>query len=274
MLIYKISPNKTRHVIFKDKRLLLCRPLSGEEDLRMSLHFLSRTHSDIHEKLQILSLMDPSPLAVAQETIVSNPHEFIHFLAFQKKPSLSLNITSASQNRWIKKGILLFFSSSFCWGSFMTYQALNYKKESDALLSKINPLNIQIQTYKAIIKNKNIGHLRSILNHYNHIKSQIKDPLKNFESLFTVLNKHHLRLQTLRWNAEKEVSIEIDFIMQNHKGGALSDQITSLLSSLAIVFPNCQIQILEGPFKSSTHETFRYPSDHPLPRVHLRIILP
>lgn len=274
MLIYKISSDKTRHVIFKDKRLLLFRPLSGDEDLRMSLHFLSRTYPDIHEKLQILSLNPPIPLKIPHVTTLSNPQEFIDFLALQKRALLSLNITSTSQNLWIKRGILLFFVVLFCLGNVLTYQALNYKKEVENLLPKIKELNIQINAHQNILKNKKVNFLRSGLDYYNYIKSQIKDPLKNFESLSSVLKKHHIRLQNLQWNAENGVSMEIDFIMQNQEGNDLSDKINALLSSLATVFPNSRVHMIEGPFKSSAHETYKYPSELPLPRVHLRIILP
>lgn len=274
MLIYKISSHKTRYVIFKGKRLLLFRLFQGEENLKASLHFLSRIYTDIHEKLQILSLVTDITLTLPNVTILSDPEAFTNFLTSQEKPSLFLNINPSSQNIWIRKGGRAIFIISLFLIGMTIYQGMHYKRETHSILSAIKTLKHQIQERKVLLNNKNILRMRSALKHYNRIKPQIRNPLKTLEQLSTALDKHHLHLESLTWNNGENVDIEIKFIIKENKDNTFSDQFNVLLSSFAEAFPNSQVHVIEGPFKSSPHETYKYPSDHFLPLTHIRIVLP
>lgn len=274
MLIYKISSHKTRYVIFKGRRLLLFRLFQGEEDLRASLHFLSRTYTDIHEKLQVLSLVTDITLTLPNVTLLSDPEAFTTFLTSQKRPSLFLNINPSSQDIWIRKGRGAIFIVSLFLIGMTIYQGMHYKRETHSILSTINTLKHQIQERKILLNNKNIFRLRSALDHYNRIKPQIRDPLKTLEQLSTALEKHHLHLESFTWNNGENVDIEIKFIIKENKDNTLSDQFNVLLSSFSEAFPKSQVHVIEGPFKSSSHETYKHPSDHSLPLTHIRIVLP
>jgi hypothetical protein len=274
MLIYKVASRKIRYVIFKDKRLLLFRPFQEEEDLRTSLHFLSRLYPDIHEKLQILNLLNDVSLTFPHVTTLSDPRAFVDFLVFQDKKILSLNLKSSSPNQWIGKGISLIFISSLILTCLAIYQGITYKTKSQALLLTLDTLKDQTQNRKSLLKNKDVAFLQSALEHYDYLQSQIKDPLKTFEKLSSVLGKYQLQLQSLIWNNERTLTIEIIFFMQKAKNSSISKQFNALLSSLNEIFPHSHIQVIEAPFKSGSQETYTYPPDLALPMAHLRIIQP
>lgn len=274
MLIYKISSQKTRYVIFKGSRLLLFRPFQGEEDLRASLHFLSRTYGDIHEKLQILSLVTDITLTLPNLTVLSDSQALIHFLMSQKRHSLPLKINPSHQNIWARKGGGGLFILSLLLMAITIYEGMYYKRKTHILLSTIDRLKHQIQDKKNLLRNKDVLRLRSALDHYNHIQPQIRDPLKTLEKLSTVLEKHGLQLESFIWNNGGNVDLEIKFIINENKHRGLSDQFNVMLSSFSEAFPKGQIQVIEGPFKSSPHEIYKHPSDLSLPMAHIRIVLP
>jgi len=264
MLIYKISSHQTRHVIFKGRRLLLVRALSGEEDLNASLHFLSRTYPDIHDKLYVLSLIKGT----------TDSQTLIDFLAVQRRPSISLNMTPLSKNLWVKRIVITsLISCLFLIGS-VAYLGIQYKREVPTLLSHIAALKVHIQDRKILLKNKNVLKLRSALEHYVYIKSQRKNPFTAIKNLSLILEKHNLRLESLIWNAEETTHIEIVFFMQNHKGDILAKEFHAVLASLTDAFPQSEIHVIEGPLKSSPHETYTYPPDLGLPMAHIRIVRP
>jgi len=274
MLIYKISSHKIRYVIFKGRRLLLLRPWSGEEDLRTSLHFLSRLYPDIHEKLHVLNLLNEIPISFPDAITLPDPQAFIDFLISQKRASCALNIDSSSQNQWVIRGIQFVCYSFLALASFSVYQSLHYQKETRALLSKTEVLKGRIQHKKALLKNKDVIQLRVALDHYYHLNSQMRDPFKVLETLSLALKKNHLRLENLIWNYGQTIEVEIGFFMQNHNESTLSNQFYTLLSSLSTLFPNSHIQIMEAPFKSGSHETYKYPLDLSLPMARIRIVQP
>lgn len=274
MLIYKISSQKTRYVLFKGSRLLLFRPFQGEEDLRASLHFLSRTYGDIHEKLQILSLLTDITLTLPNVKILSDSQGLIHFLTSQKRPSLCLNLNPSLQDIWVRKGVGALSMISLFLIGMMIYQGMKYKRETHILLLTIDWFKHQIQAKKNLLKNRDVLRLRSALDHYNHIKPQIRDPLKTLHQLSTVLKNHHLRLESFIWNNGENVDLEIKFIINENKNSTLSDQFDAMLSSFSEAFPNGQVKVIEGPFKSSSHETYKHPSELSLPIAHIRIVLP
>ncbi|MBA3813089.1 MAG: hypothetical protein H0X26_01135 [Alphaproteobacteria bacterium] len=270
VIIYKTS-QRIRYAIFKDKRFLLCRPFSGEEDLRTSLHFLSRLYPDIHEKLQVLNLIKEISLTLPHIITLPDPSTFINFLSHQTRGTLSLNIKTSSQNQWIGRVIKFIFICSLLLTGIFVHQSLEYKQETDILCSKMGELKRQIQRRKVLLKNKNVLLLQSALAHYHYLQSQLQLPFKTLEILGSVLDKHRLRLQSLIWLSEKSFDMEISFFMPGDKNGSLADAFNDLLFSLAKAFPKSQIQVIEAPFKSGPHETYEYPSSLCPPVAHLRI---
>lgn len=271
LLLYEIN-HRMRYVIFKNKRFLLYRPFSGEEDLRTSLHFLSRLYPDIHENLQVLSLIKDVSLSFPQMKPLPDPHDFVNFLITQKGSPLSLHIMSSSQNPWIRRGAELIFVCLIIVSGFNIFQITFYKKEKYNALSEINKLKIKIQNKKEFLINKDIMFLRSALNHYRHIHSQIRSPFETLEKLALLIEKHGLRLQRLIWQHNQVTSVEISFLMKNYQQDALSEQFTNFLTSLRKTFPLSEIQVIEAPLRSGSHETYDYPPVLSPPRVHLRIV--
>lgn len=274
MLIYQMGPHKTRYAIFKHKRLLLFRPWSGEEDMRRSLHFLSRTYPDIHEKLQILNLIGNISLSFPYVTTLADPQAFINFLIFQKGGTPILKIIPSLHCQWLKIGTALIFISFIVLSCVTLYQALLYKHKLKTLFSNLDTVKKQIQHHKILLKNQDIVFLRSALNHYGYLTSQIRDPFITFKKLSIVLKKHQLQLESLLWNYEQTVSLEMSFFMKNHNNTSLVHQFNALLDSLTKAFPTSHIQIIEGPFQSSGHETYKYPTTSSLPMARIRIELP
>lgn len=274
MLIYKLSPQKIRYVIFKGKRLLLFRPWSGEEDLRTSLHFLHRAHPDIHEKLQILNLIPSLSLSFPHVVTLSEPRAFIDFLITQKGSSLSLNICPSGPSQWAKRGTSLMLTSFLFLTGFSIYQTVHYKRQTQSLLPQISILERQIQEDKRLLKNKDVALLRAALARYDHLTSRITDPFVHLENLAPLLHKHHLHLETLSWSNEQGTSLELGFSMKNDHEPLLSHQFNALLSSVHQTFPQSHIHILEGPFKSGSHETYKHPSDMPIPIATIRVVFP
>lgn len=126
MLLYPLPSGEERHVIFKGNRLLLARALQGEEDLRTSLHYLSRSFPDIHEKLHKVNL--PSN------------QSFIQFLSDLKKPSIVLDQYPSSKFFWLRIAGLLFLLGTLLLTVFKAYQGVEYKNKASLFLSKSNEL--------------------------------------------------------------------------------------------------------------------------------------
>lgn len=274
VLIYKMNSHNIHHVIFKGKRLLLFRPLAREEDLRSSLHFLSRTYQDIHEKLHILNLCKEFSVNIPHITTLPDPQELIRFLSLQKRPSLSFNAYPLSHPLWIKRGCAALLISCFFVIGLLIYSGLSYKKDNKILLSEIQKIKSKIDNNKNLLKTRDASKLRSALAHYNYIKSHKRNPLKEFEKLSIALRKYNIRLENLIWTYDGSENLEISFDIPEYKKIILEEKFNEILFSLKHLFPDAHIQIIEGPFKSSTHETYTYPLERSSPCVQLRIMLP
>lgn len=313
LLIHTLASAKTHHLIFKGKRLLLSRPFSGEEDLKSSLHFLSRSFPDIHEKIQVFNLNPQVYLNLSQNIKVLDPDSFIHFLTVQKATTLSLKINTLAPSLWFKRGLHFAFLLSFFLTIFLIYQGIEYQTATQAEESKIAFLKTQLQlspNYHAeplvpakagIISaskenpkhpresgnqddtrevtevelrksiKKNIEKQRAAISHYHYLQSQEKDFFLVLTKLSAVLEKHHLSLESFIWD---DKAFEIVFFLPNHKTIDLSEHIRNLLRSFSQAFPKSHLHILEGPFKSGAHETYKYPPEFPYPRARLRLELP
>ncbi len=159
MLIYPVSSKETRHVIFKGKRLLLSRGLLGKEDIRSSLHFLSRSYPDIHEKLHILTLMQEDVLPFPHVKVLVDPQAFFKFLALQKRPSLLIQRNVSSRGRWLRVGGGVIFLSVLVATGITIYQGLDYQYKRKALLPKIEYLKTQGHFLESLLQNKDIDSL-------------------------------------------------------------------------------------------------------------------
>ena len=256
ILIYKLGPHKPRYVVFKDKRLLLARPFVSEEDLKTSLHFLSRHHPDIYEGLQVVNLVDGVTLIFPR--VITAPNTFLEFLTTRKNGTLSLGL---NRKEWLRKGLGFFTVSWFSLAGGLVYQGLQTKNEVNRIVLQINKIDRELQLV-------DITALRTSIAHYDHLKSQSRTPFASLEKLADLLEKHPLKLQQLIWNHEKDLSVEISFLIEAE---SLSEAFNAFLSSLGKAFPTSRLQVLEAPFKSGVHETYEYPlnDSHPMGRIRM-----
>ena len=272
MLIYSLSSSKTRHVIFKGKRLLLSRPFSGEDDLKSSLHFLSRTYPEIHEKIQVLNSHHNISLKLAKGIRLVSPDSFIHFLTVQKPTTLSLKIDTSAHNLWLKRSALFTFFLSFFVTVLLIYEGIDHQTAAQDEESKIILLKTQLQDRRVLLNNKDIEKQRSALAHYQHLQAQQKDPFLILKKLYPLLEHHHIVLENFIW--EDRQAFEILFSFPNYKANHISNLFNALLISFHQAFPKSHVQVLEGPFKSSSHETYKYPVELSQPIAHIRLELP
>lgn len=260
ILIYQIGSHKPRYVVFKDKRLLLARSFVGEEDLKTSLHFLNRHHPDIYEGLQVVNLVEGVKLSFPR--VITVPDTFLDFLTSRKNGTLSIG---PKNRQWMRKMLGLCTVSCFMLAGGLVYQGLQEKNETNRITLKINEIRREILA----IKPGNITALRSAIAHHDHLKSQTRTPFSSLEKLADLLSKHPLKLQQLIWNHEKDLSLEISFLI---KGESLSDTFNAVLLSLGEAFPKSRVQVLEAPFKSGVHETYEYPLSDPHPMGRIRMV--
>ena len=274
MLVYNLPTQQERHVIFKGRRLLLSRLSQGKEDIKTCLHFLSRGHPDIHEKLHVLSLVKESLLPPHQITTLPGSQSFINFLASQKKPSLLIRPNTFSAYVWLRKGVGIAFIIILILNGINVYQGLNFKKVSLGFLSEIEILKVQTHELEFLLRDKNVITFRRGLEHYNQLKSHRTNPLKTFEQLSILLEKQNVRLENFKWHQGQELEIVMTFLMKDKIGSPLAVQFEAFLASCSEVFPKSQVQVLSAPFNSSVHESFKNPSDKSLPMAQVRIIFP
>lgn len=283
LLIYTLASPKTHHLVFKGKRLLLSRPFSGEEDLKSSLHFLSRSFPDIHEKIQVLNLNPDISLKLSKNIRLMDSDRFIHFLMAQKPSALSLKIPISAHRTWLERSDLIAFLLSLFLTIFLIYQGIEYQTATQAEEFKIAFLKRQLQlsqNYHAepsvpakagISIKKNIEIQRIAISHYHHLQSREKDFFLTLIKLSAVLEKHHLRLESFVWD---DKAFEIVFTLPNHKMIDLSELFKNLLRSFSQAFPKSHLHIIEAPFKSGADEIYKYPPELPYPLARLRLEFP
>ncbi|OJW51047.1 MAG: hypothetical protein BGO67_11995 [Alphaproteobacteria bacterium 41-28] len=273
MLLYPTaSSSETRHVIFKGNRLLLSRLSQEEEDLKSSLHFLSRNYPNIHENLHVLSLVKKTPSLLDHVTTLTDPKDFIRFLAIQKHPSLVLNRDSPLQSLWVRGGAGIVLLSSLLFTGMNIYQGLDYKTKALVLLAEIEGLKSEAHPLKSRLQDKDMVTLRRTQEHYHQLKSHAVNPLQTFERLAVLLKEHKIRLENLRWHHGQELEMIIGFLMEDKTGELLASRFEIFLASCKRAFPKSQVQVLEAPFNSSTHEIFKSPSNTALPLAQIRIV--
>lgn len=267
MLIYGLSSQNARIVVFKEKRLLLFRPLEKDEDLRGSLHFLSREHPDLYENLYILNLIPGISCKLPNVTSLFIHDDFINFMRQQKRPIFSFN-----DFLWTGKKAMqiLLFCFLVVSGIFIS-QGIHLKNKSILLSPKIGSLKMRIQQLNDLLKNKNIEHLKRTIAAYQCLQKKRKNCLKTIEDLSLILNQYHVKIENFTWSFLEKEELEIRFFIPIKDPNVLEKYFIDLVSSLQKAFHPGMVNVIEGPYNSASHESYKYPMDIPLPMVRLRI---
>jgi len=260
MLIYGPSSQTTRHVIFKGNRLLLSRMTQGDEDFKSSLHFLSRNHPDIHEKLSVLNLFEKDPSAL------------LTYMASRKRPSFPL--ISPSKVALLRKGAITLLVGSLLLSGFKGYQGIEFKSESEVLIPQIESLKLRLQNLKNNLENKEVEKIRDGLANYHHLKTHSENPLVRFEHLFPLIQKYQIRLENIKWQYGPPTELLLTFIMKETTPETLSSSFSQFLKSCTDIFPGVHISISSAPFNSGLQETFKGPPDISLPLAQVRLVFP
>ncbi|MBY0293615.1 MAG: hypothetical protein K2W92_10070 [Alphaproteobacteria bacterium] len=273
MLIYPISSHENRHVIFKGNRLLLSRLSQKEEDLKTSLHFISRAHQDIHENLQVLSLVKEDFVTLPEVKVLPNPQAFLNFLASQRHPTFTLQRHPPFRFLWLRISMGIVFVGLLILIGLYFYQGYDFKNKKLEVRAKIDILKAKTHHLRTLLESKDVRTLRTALVQYHHLKSLTINPLKIINQLSTLLNMHKLRLHQLKWHNEAKPELIISFWMGNRLGSALAAQFESFLTSCQNIFPGSHIHVLKAPFNSSSHEIYKSHVDQSLPLAQIKIVL-
>jgi len=166
MLLYNLPSQKMRYVVFKGSRLLLSRFSRTEENLKSSLHFLSRTYPDIHEELRILSLVKESFTTFPHITALHNPQALIDFLVSQKRPSFVIQSNTSSKNLWLRRGAGTILISVLILAGVESYQGFKFKNNALNILPEIASLHVQTKRLNLFLQDKNVPPMRTAVEHY------------------------------------------------------------------------------------------------------------
>jgi len=259
LLLYTAPSHTPRHMVFKGKRLLLSRLSHGEEDLKGSLHFLSRTYADIHDNLEVLQC---------------DAHDLINFLSSQKQASFPLSEATLSYSLWVKRSIGVFLSFICLWSGVELYEGVRFKHKTPPLLSEAASLKEASQELTSRLKNQDAHILQRSVTSYQELTSHQRDPLQDVERLSSLLKMYPFYLESVEWQHEQPLEILLTFLMEKAPKREVLTAFESVLASAHEHFPRSQIQVLEAPFKSGAHETFTGSAEDALPRVRLKIVDP
>lgn len=271
ILVYEVSPQKIRHVIFKGRRLLLSRLSQGNEDIKSSLHFLSRSHSSLYENLKILTLTKENLLSFVPTKTLPDPQAFLWFLGSLKRPLLPLRMSISLNKMWIRPIAFIVGASFLMAIGIMVYEGQEYQTKALAISKEIEVLKGKIHHLKPLLAGHNVSRLRHALEQYQLLKVQSLTPFETLEKLSILLKKHQLHLEMVKWSP---LEIDIKFLMHEQDRKSLASQLDSFLVSCRKAFSQGKVLLLQGPYKSSPHETFESLSEGMLPMVHAKIVLP
>ncbi len=274
MILYPLSSAGMRHVIFKGNRLLLSRLSQGEEDLKSSLHFLSRTYPDIHESLDVLSLIKETPSFLPHVKILSDPQALLSFLSAQKRPSLSFSQSSSSSLLRLRVAAGVALLSMLFLTGYNVYQGLDYKRKVLTLSPEIGFLKDRVRYLNSLLKNTNVPTLRTASEHYHYLRARPLNPIEAFEKLSFLLKKQEIHLENLRWLHGQKLEIMMSLVMEDKIGEPLATHFERFLLACKDLFPKSQIHVIKGPFNSSIREIFKTPSPTSLPLAQIKIIFP
>lgn len=259
LLLYTAPSHTPRHMVFKRKRLLLSRLSHGEEDLKGSLHFLSRTYADIHDNLEVLHCA---------------AHDLITFLSSRKQASFPLSEATISYRLWVRRSIGILLSFICLWSGIELYEGVCFKQKTPSLLSEVASLRQTSQDLTSRLKNQDAHKLQRSMAHYQKLTPYQRDPLQDVERLSSLLKMYPFYLESVEWHHEQHLEILLTFLMKKTPKKDVLTAFESFLLSTQESFPRSQVQVLEAPFKSGSHETFTGSAEDALPRVHLKIVDP
>lgn len=274
LLLYPLSSHKSRHIIVKRRRLLLFRLSHGEDDLKASLHFLSRSFPDIYEKLQGITLIEDTDLTLPNVTPLSDPQAFMSYLASRERPSIPLVLTPFSWVLWLKRGGVVMVICVLLLIGVKDYQGFCFKNKTGALLTEIKVLKTQEQALLSLTEHKDIPYLKAALKQYHFLSSHQDSPFKILEQLALLIKRHPIRFEHIRWTKGKEVEMTLTFLKKNEVGKRLFTQFNDLLESCSTLFPKSHIDVLEAPLNSSSHEVYKNTSKILRPQAHIKIVFP
>jgi len=249
MFVYPLPYSKARHVIFKGKRMLLSRITQEGDDIKASLHFLSRTFPDIFEMFHVKHFEDLKPV--------------LKYLATRKLPVLPF--CNKLQKPYAKICGVVVLSGLISGMIFEVAQGISFKYKTILFFPQIDTINLKINK---INPTQDVESIRKALTQYNYLKSHQMDPLTTFQELSAILDKHQVRLIKLDWRQGKEIDLFLTFLREEN----LTDQFDPLVNSLRDAFPKGQIQVIEAPFNSSAHESFKGVDKEAIPIAHIRIV--
>ncbi len=255
MLVYPLPSGKKRHLIFKGKHLLLSRLVPHEEDEQTSLHFLSRTYSDLRDGLEITQLTDPLI--------------FMKFVGRQRRSTFALHPLKPRNNqRPLMAGALMV---SLVWSGLLIFQGIGFRTKTEALFSVIVALQHAERTLSPIDEG---SPSRKAIEAYGQLVVGYKDPLEDIETLSHLLEQQDLYLEKLavRYGQGREIMLE--FLMRESTKSALATRFEKFLEACHGYFPTARLEVMSAPLHSSPHETFKMSVADDLILTSLKITMP
>jgi hypothetical protein len=156
----------------------------------------------------------------------------------------------------------------------LLYQAYDYKNKLLGVQTHTKTLKLHIETLKRDLGEQDIPSLQKAINAYSFLKSGNAFSFKIFEKLALLLKNKPIKLEGLSLKYEKCLEILLDISMKQRAAQELLNDFDHLLLSCKTTFPQGQVDVLEAPFNSGPHETFKSSLTSPLPLAKIRILLP
>lgn len=254
LLVYPLSSDKKRHLVFKGKHLLLCRIVPSEEEPHSALHFLSRTYPDLYQYLEITSLTEP--------------FLFLQFITTQSRPALSLS--PLLPQKWLTFLPWLALLFSFSWMGIAVYQGVEFQEKIKDLEDQ--RLSLQ-RTMKCLSGGKKQSLSRAAIEGYQKLLPRFQDPLSDIEVLAALLEDHSLYLEKLEMHYGAGRLLTLDFVIDAPTRSELATYFADFLESCHEAFPAARVDVIQAPFNSGLHEIFTTP-EVTRPLASIRIVIP
>lgn len=194
-----LSEQTKRQLVFKGKHLLLSRALHQTEDGSTSLHFLSRTFSDIYENVQ--------------KTILPSS-EFLEFLHQQKKSVFSLKKANVSKEAFLFWGAMGLFGVSLFGTSFEGCQGSLFYSKSQSLLSSIHSLHRLSLRRRQDLEHAHDRHFLKSLEAYYSLSPHHKNPLNDLKKIASIVSVAELSLASLKWEHGAHTTVTLTFFLE------------------------------------------------------------
>ena len=257
LLLYKMSESPYRYVLFKGDRLLLSRPFLSKADVRDSLHFLSRRFPDIYDELQSYTLTDKTPLSHPGVIKIKETNSLLNYFLSQKRPVLKINQSDGAQKVWIKKASLCGLGVILFLNIILLYKIFSSMTDSKELYAEAEKVRARLQTLQSKLKGKDIDFLQKAFTDYQYLKSQKSYSWQTLEKLSVLLNPLPLKLETLKIKQKKGLEITLSLSLPSKSSQDLMALFDAFLEACKRIFPGAEIEVLEAPFNSASHETLK-----------------